>query len=127
MKKILATIIKEWILLRRDIGGLMMLLIMPGILIMVMAMVQDAPFKDYQQLKFELLFVDQDGGKLAETLPSLKVASMPAPKQRPSAPAPVIPLVHAPDDPGPDSPLDADPVPEPSQPRDAQGRFRLFR
>ena len=41
MKKILATIIKEWILLRRDIGGLMMLLIMPGILIMVMAMVQD--------------------------------------------------------------------------------------
>ena len=68
MKKILATIIKEWILLRRDIGGLMMLLIMPGILIMVMAMVQDAPFKDYQQLKFELLVVDQDGGKLAEEI-----------------------------------------------------------
>lgn len=68
MKKILATIIKEWILLRRDIGGLMMLLIMPGILIMVMAMVQDAPFKDYQQLKFELLFVDRDGGKLAEEI-----------------------------------------------------------
>ena len=68
MKKILATIIKEWILLRRDIGGLMMLLIMPGILIMVMAMVQDAPFKDSQQLKFELLFGDQDGGKLAEEI-----------------------------------------------------------
>lgn len=65
MRKILATIIKEWILLRRDPGGLMLLLIMPAILIMVMAMVQDAPFRDYQQLKFELLLVDEDGGKLA--------------------------------------------------------------
>ena len=43
---------------------------------------------------------------------------------------PVIPLVHAPDDPGPDSGLDIDPVPEPSTPppRDAWQRFRqLFR
>ena len=43
---------------------------------------------------------------------------------------PVIPLVHAPDDPGPDSGLDGDPVPEPSSPpaRDAWQRLRqLFR
>lgn len=43
---------------------------------------------------------------------------------------PVIPLVHAPDDPGPDLGLDAEPVPEPSTPppRDAWQRFRqLFR
>ena len=43
---------------------------------------------------------------------------------------PVIPLVHAPDDPGPDSALDGDPVPERSSPpaTDAWQRFRqLFR
>jgi HemY protein len=43
---------------------------------------------------------------------------------------PVIPLVHAPDDPGPDSGLDGDPVPEPSSPpaRDAWQRImQLFR
>ncbi len=42
----------------------------------------------------------------------------------------VIPLVHAPDDPGPDSGLDADPVPESSSPppRDAWQRLlQLFR
>ena len=42
----------------------------------------------------------------------------------------VIPLVHAPDDPGPDSGLDGDPVPEPSTPppRDAWQRLlQLFR
>jgi hypothetical protein len=43
----------------------------------------------------------------------------------------VIPLVHAPDDPGPDSATDADPVPETTSPpplRDAWQRLReLFR
>ena len=55
-----------------------------------------------------------------------------APSARPAAKAkpvePVIPLVHAPDDPGPDSGLDGDPVPEPSQPSDAWQRIKeLFR
>src|SRR6476661_7848095 len=68
MRKVIATIIKEWILLRRDVGGLMLLLIMPAILIVVMAMVQDAPFKDYQQLRFELLLADNDGGQLAQEI-----------------------------------------------------------
>jgi HemY protein len=41
---------------------------------------------------------------------------------------PVIPLVHAPDDPGPGSGLDGDPVPEPASQRDAWHRIRqLFR
>ena len=43
---------------------------------------------------------------------------------------PVIPLVHAPDDPGPDLNIDADPVPEPTTPppRASWQRFmQLFR
>lgn len=65
MKKITATIIKEWILLKRDVAGIALLFLMPAMLIVVMALVQDAPFRDYQELKFDLLLVDNDGGSLA--------------------------------------------------------------
>ena len=68
MKKVLATIIKEWLLLKRDIAGLMLLLLMPAALIVVMALVQDAPFKDYQDVKFDLLVANEDGGSLSEEI-----------------------------------------------------------
>jgi HemY protein len=60
--------------------------------------------------------------------PPAKSAAKSAAKAKPADP--VIPLVHAPDDPGPDLGLDAEPVPEPSTPppRDAWQRFmQLFR
>jgi len=57
--------------------------------------------------------------------PSAKAAEKTA---RPKPVEPVIPLVHAPDDPGPDSRLEPDPVPEASPPPDAWERIRqLFR
>ncbi len=54
--------------MRRDVSGLMLLFIMPAILIIVMALVQDAPFKDYQELQFELLLADNDNGTLANEI-----------------------------------------------------------
>jgi len=68
MKKIVATIIKEWILLKRDLGGIALLFLMPILLIIVMSLVQDAPFKDYQDLKFDLLLVNHDKGRLSEDI-----------------------------------------------------------
>ncbi|ASZ14574.1 ABC transporter permease [Chitinophaga pendula] len=65
MLRLLATIKKEWILLRRDKAGLALLFAMPVILITVMALIQDAPFKDYQEIKFDILTVDNDHGRLA--------------------------------------------------------------
>ena len=60
-----------------------------------------------------------------------KPAEKPAAKPVDSKPIePVIPLMHAPDDPGPDSGLDGDPAPEPTTPPagDAWQRIRqLFR
>jgi len=52
---------------------------------------------------------------------------MPAPKEKSAEP--VIPLLHAPDDPGPESALESDPVPEPtSSSRTPWQRFMsLFR
>jgi HemY protein len=53
------------------------------------------------------------------------------PVMKPKPAEPVIPLVHAPDDPGPDSSLESDPVPETTSPpplRDTWQRLRqLFR
>lgn len=50
--------------MRRDKTGLTLLFVMPVILITVMALIQDAPFKDYQEVKFDILTVDNDHGKL---------------------------------------------------------------
>lgn len=57
--------VKEWLLLRRDVSGLLLLLLMPAVLIIIMALVQDAPFRDYQEVKFDLLLSDNDHGSLA--------------------------------------------------------------
>jgi HemY protein len=84
----------------------------------------------------------------AKAAPEPEVAAEPAPEpakpaEKPAAKAkpvvepksvepkpvePVIPLVHAPDDPGPDSGFDGDPVPEPTTPpaADAWQRIRQF-
>lgn len=64
--KILATIRKELLLLLRDLGGLGMIFIMPLVLVTVMALVQDAPFRDYQDLKLPVLFVDNDNDSLGK-------------------------------------------------------------
>ncbi|HEY9045182.1 MAG TPA: ABC transporter permease [Ohtaekwangia sp.] len=63
--KTLATIYKEFLLLIRDPGGLALIFIMPLALVIVMALVQDAPFRDYQEVKLDVLFIDQDGDSLS--------------------------------------------------------------
>lgn len=68
LTKILATLQKEWLLLRRDVGGILVLLLMPAVLIVVMAMVQDAPFRDYQEIRFELVAADADQSRLSREL-----------------------------------------------------------
>lgn len=54
--------------MKRDISGLFLLLAMPAALIIVMALIQDAPFKDYQELKFDLLVADNDHGSAAKQI-----------------------------------------------------------
>jgi len=63
-----ATLRKELLLLLRDPGGLLLLMIMPAFLIVVMAMVQDAPFKDYQEIRFEMLVVNNDKGSVGKKI-----------------------------------------------------------
>jgi ABC-2 type transport system permease protein len=64
MLRLLATIKKEWLLLLRDRTGITLLFVMPLVLITVMALIEDAPFRDYQEVKFDILTVDNDHGRL---------------------------------------------------------------
>lgn len=64
MTKILATIKKEALLLVRDPGGLALIFLMPLGLVIVMALIQDAPFRDYQETRLEIVLVDQDNDSL---------------------------------------------------------------
>lgn len=57
-----ASIKKEWLVLIRDKGGLAILFLMPMALVVIMAIVQDAPFRDYQEHEMSVLFVDEDKG-----------------------------------------------------------------
>ena len=73
--KILATIKKEALLLLRDPGGLALIFLMPLGLVVVMALIQDAPFRDYQEAKLEVLFVDNDNDSLAGKIKNVFNAS----------------------------------------------------
>lgn len=66
--KLLASIKKEWLLLIRDKGGLGILFLMPMVLVVVMAVVQDAPFRDYQEQQLPVLFVDEDQGVISQSI-----------------------------------------------------------
>jgi ABC-2 type transport system permease protein len=66
MKRILATILNEFRLFGKDIAGLSLLFLMPMALTVIMALIQDAPFREYQDLTFDILWVDNDGGQMAQ-------------------------------------------------------------
>mgnify|MGYP003482263090 CR=1 FL=1 len=79
--RILAHIQKELLLLLRDRGGLALLYLMPVCLVSIMAVVQDAPFKDFSDKQVLVLYRDLDGGvvgkQLLEGLKVMPVLQMP--------------------------------------------------
>jgi ABC-2 type transport system permease protein len=68
MLRLFSTIQKELLILFRDRGGLAIMFFMPMAMITIMALIQDAPFKDYQELKIPLLLVNKDTGSLGRTI-----------------------------------------------------------
>jgi len=73
--KVLATIYKEFLTLVRDPGGMAMIFLMPVILVTVMSLVQDAPFRDYTQFKFDILCINEDHDSLGTWLEKSLAAS----------------------------------------------------
>ncbi|HMY83128.1 MAG: ABC transporter permease [Saprospiraceae bacterium] len=70
-QRIKSTFRKERILLFRDMGGIAMLLVMPLLLILTMAIVQDAPFRDYQDIHLKMIWADEDGKPLGDSLKTM--------------------------------------------------------
>ena len=70
MLQLFATIKKEMLLLIRDRSGLAVMFLMPMALVTIMALIQDAPFRDYQELKIPLLLMNRDTGDLGKKIES---------------------------------------------------------
>lgn len=64
----LATLWKELLVLFRDRAGIAILIIMPSALIFIMVIVQDVPFKDFQEHKIELVVYNGDQDTLGATI-----------------------------------------------------------
>ena len=64
MKKLLASIKKEFLLLVRDWAGLGLIFLMPGVLVLVMTLIQDASFRKLNETKITLLYLDEDKDSL---------------------------------------------------------------
>ncbi len=68
MYKLWIATYKEFLLLRRDIGGLAVLFIMPLILVVTVTLIQDSSFKKINDTKIPILFIDNDQGAVSNSI-----------------------------------------------------------
>ncbi|MBF6607552.1 MAG: ABC transporter permease [Flavobacterium sp.] len=68
MYKLWMSIRKEVQLLLRDVGGLMILFIMPLMLIITITLIQDSTFKSVNEAKIPILLVDLDNGQVSKVV-----------------------------------------------------------
>ncbi|WP_310277572.1 ABC transporter permease [Flavobacterium piscis] len=66
--KIWMSIVKEFLLLKRDLGGLIILFIMPLVLVITVTLIQDSTFKTVSDSKIPILLVDNDQGSVSKTV-----------------------------------------------------------
>lgn len=66
--KIWMSVVKEFLLLKRDLGGLIILFIMPLVLVITVTLIQDSTFKTISDTKIEILLVDYDKGSVSKTV-----------------------------------------------------------
>lgn len=68
MLRLFSTIRKELLILQRDRSGLAVMFLMPMALVAIMALIQDGPFRDYQEFKIPLLLINNDEGSLGKKI-----------------------------------------------------------
>ena len=68
MRKLVASIQKELLLLINDKIGLLLMYFMPVLLVFIITLVQDSTFKLVNENKLELLVINDDVGELGDTL-----------------------------------------------------------
>ncbi|GAA3723802.1 ABC transporter permease [Flavobacterium ginsengisoli] len=62
------SVVKEFLLLKRDLGGLIILFIMPLVLVIAVTLIQDSTFKAVTDSKLQILLVDKDHGSVSKTV-----------------------------------------------------------
>lgn len=62
------SVVKEFLLLKRDLGGLIILFIMPLVLVITVTLIQDSTFKKVSDSKIPILLVDNDKGSVSKTV-----------------------------------------------------------
>ena len=64
--KLYMSVLKEFLLLKRDMGGVIILFIMPLVLIIAVTLIQDSTFKTVSDAKIPILLVNNDNGKVSQ-------------------------------------------------------------
>lgn len=64
--KLWRTFLKELLLMRRDIGGIVIIFIMPLIMIITVTMIQDSTFKNMEGQKLPVAFLDMDKSAISK-------------------------------------------------------------
>jgi ABC-2 type transport system permease protein len=64
------SVYKEFLLLKRDLGGLLTLFVMPLVLVIAVTLIQDSTFVSASKAKIPILLVDNDNGKVSKTVSS---------------------------------------------------------
>ncbi|WP_264564775.1 ABC transporter permease [Flavobacterium sp. N3904] len=66
--KLFRSVFKEFLLLKRDMGGVVTLFLMPLVLIITVTLIQDSTFKTKNDSKIPILLVDYDKGNVSKTV-----------------------------------------------------------
>ncbi len=75
--KLYMSVYKEFLLLKRDLGGVIILFVMPLVLIIAVTLIQDSTFKTVSNAKIPILLVDNDQGKVSgEVFDNLKTSDV---------------------------------------------------
>ncbi len=75
MGKLSTSVVKEVLILLRDLGGLAIIFIMPMVLIFVMALIQDSTFRKMDETRLSVLFIDEDQDSVGMAIEKGLIAS----------------------------------------------------
>lgn len=70
MYKLWRSFIKEILLLKRDIGGIVIIFVMPLLLIVTITLIQDSTFKNLEGSKIPIIFIDNDKSEVSKNIKS---------------------------------------------------------
>lgn len=66
--KLWRSFIKEVLLLKRDIGGIVIIFVMPLLLIITITLIQDSTFKNLEGSKIPIIFIDKDQSEVSKNI-----------------------------------------------------------